>query len=480
MGLSAPKWERRYGRKLQATDALIVFGSVFGAQFVRFGLSAQELQIPFIARTELVIQHSLLSLLIALVWLLALAIGDSRDPTIYGVGPAEYKRVISLTLLTFGLFAILAYLTRTEIARGYMLIALPAGLLLLLLSRWLWRVRLHRQRGRGLNTYRTLIVGERQKSEHVAGQLARDPNAGFELLGAVTERGSSDELLPGVPVVASYEELLPTVDRLGIDTLIMTSQDSIDPQRIRRIGWALEERNVDLIVAAALTDVAGPRIHARPVAGLPLIHVEHPRFRGRKYWMKRTFDVLGSGFLIVLLSPLFLVIAAMVKLTSPGPLLFKHTRIGQNGEPFQMLKFRSMVNNADSQLKALLAEQGTDDTPLFKVVDDPRITPFGAFIRRYSLDELPQLFNAFLGSMSLVGPRPQVAEEVALYDHAAYRRLMVKPGLTGLWQVSGRSNLSWEDTIRIDLYYIENWSMTGDLLILLRTVRTVLSPEGAY
>ncbi|WP_427871165.1 sugar transferase [Leucobacter luti] len=477
--MSAPAWERRYGLKLALTDFIIVFVAVFGAQVLRFGIRTEDVDVALIASTEVVVTYSLVSLALALSWFITLGIGESRDPKVFGIGPVEYKRVVSLTLFTFGLYAIIAFSLRAQVGRGYLLIALPAGLLLLLLSRWLWRKRLHRQRARHRNIYRALVVGERTKSAHIAQQIARNRHAGFGLLGAVTELGSNAELLPGLPVVASYDDLLEAVDRLKVDTLIMTSPDSIAPERMRRIGWELEARNVDLIVTVALTDIAGPRIHTTPISGLPLIHVEHPKFSGRKQFAKRVFDLLGSAALIVLTAPIMLAVAIAVKVSSKGPVLYSQQRVGLSGGEFPMLKFRSMVQNADQQLAGLLQAQGTSDVPLHKVENDPRITPVGKIIRRYSLDELPQLFNVFVGSMSLVGPRPQRDAEVALYQDHHHRRLKVKPGITGLWQVSGRSDLTWEDAIRLDLYYVENWSMVGDLLILWRTVRAVVAPVGA-
>jgi exopolysaccharide biosynthesis polyprenyl glycosylphosphotransferase len=231
-------------------------------------------------------------------------------------------------------------------------------------------------------------------------------------------------------------------------------------------------------MAPSLTDISGPRIHMRPVAGLPLVHIETPRFEGSKQARKRALDIVGSLSLIAVLMPLIASVALAVKLTSSGPLFYRQTRIGINGKPFGMIKFRSMVVNAHDQLAELLAAQGTSGTPLFKITDDPRITPIGRFMRKYSIDEVPQLFNVLRGDMSLVGPRPQVAGEVELYDEAARRRLNVKPGMTGLWQVSGRSTLSWEDAIRLDLYYVENWSFTGDLALLARTVQAVVAPGG--
>ena len=480
MGLSARAWEKRYGRKLLITDSAVVVATVFTVQIARFGFTPEELAVRLTQETSFMLTYTLVSVVLIIAWLAALAIGDSRDPKIFGSGPSEYKRVVNLTLLTFGVFAIVSYAARAQVGRGFLLFALPVGLVLLLVSRWLWRKRLHRQRKLGRHIYRTLIVGDRAKSAHVAQQIMRDRFVGFGLVGAVTSRGSHTELAPGLDVVASYDELLGTIDAMKIDAVIMTSADAINPTRKREIGWELESRKVDLVVASALTDIAGPRIHIRQVADMPLIHVDYPSFTGRKYFSKRMFDLISSSLLILLLSPLMLVVAVAVKTTSRGPIFYNQERVGLRGKHFPMFKFRSMVQNADDQLQSLLDQQGTADKPLHKVENDRRITRFGRFIRRYSLDELPQLFNVFIGTMSLVGPRPQRDAEVELYQGYDHRRLLVKPGITGLWQVSGRSSLEWEDAIRLDLYYVENWSMTGDLILLLRTVRAVISAQGAH
>ena len=264
----------------------------------------------------------------------------------------------------------------------------------------------------------------------------------------------------------------------GADTVVITSSDDLPPERLRQLGWSLESGRQYLVMAPSLTDVGGPRIHARPVAGLPLIHVETPSYDGLKHFAKRAFDLIGSAILLLALSPILVVLALVVRVTSVGPVLYRQERIGLNGEPFGMLKFRSMNVNADDKLAELLEAQGTSDRPLFKIRDDPRLTRVGGFLRRYSLDELLQLLNVLRGDMSLVGPRPQREGEVALYDSAAHRRLLLKPGMSGLWQVSGRSSLSWEDSIRLDLYYVENWSIVGDLVILWRTFRAVMLPQG--
>jgi exopolysaccharide biosynthesis polyprenyl glycosylphosphotransferase len=479
------RWQRVYARRVLVTDLLVILGSVATAQLIRFRLLGDQESVLVDGRwpEDVTVSYTVLSLVLTIVWMITLQVLETRDHRIIGAGFTEYKRILDSTVGTFGVFAMVALMLKISTARGYLFIAFPLGLLLLLVSRFLWRSWLNARRRDGRFQYRAVIVGELAKVLHVAREITREPNAGYQIVGAVTERLNGDdcEILGVVhqSPTLSPEAILAVLDELGADTLVLTSSDTLGPEKMRSLSWTLEERDVELVVAPALTDIAGPRIHTRPVAGLPLIHIEFPEFTGRRYWAKRAFDVIGSGLLILLLSPVLIAVALAVKLTSRGPLFFAHTRIGQHGEPFKMYKFRSMVPDADAQLAELLAEQGTSDQPLFKVQNDPRITPVGRFIRRYSLDELPPLFNAFLGSMSLVGPRPQVEAEVALYDNAAYRRLLVKPGLTGLWQVSGRSNLSWEDALRLDLYYVENWSLPGDIIILGRTFKAVLSPDGA-
>ncbi|MTH69597.1 exopolysaccharide biosynthesis polyprenyl glycosylphosphotransferase [Agromyces bracchium] len=473
------RWQRQYARRLFVTDFLAVFTAVFGSQFLRFGTRVEELDLLHAEVTEFAITYSALSVLLVAGWMVALEFFATRDHKIIGSGSLEYKRIADATFRTFGLLAILAFLTQSLIGRGYLIIAFPAGVALLLLGRWGWRHWLNARRAQGEFTYRALLVGEREKSEHVAQQMGRHNDVGITIIGAVTDHGSVERRLSSaIPVLGGYDDVLDIIAESGADTVIITGSDHVGPKQLRRLGWDLEARSVSLIVAPALTDVAGPRIHARPVAGLPLIHVEYPEFDGRKRATKRIFDIVGSLLLIALSAPIMVAVAFAVKFTSPGSVLYRQERIGLRGTPFEMLKFRSMVSGADDQLKSLLDAQGTSEKPLFKINSDPRITPVGRFIRRYSLDELPQFFNVLRGEMSLVGPRPQVPAEVALYEDWAHRRLFMKPGITGLWQVSGRSDLDWDDAIRLDLYYVENWSMVADVVILWRTVRAVVSPGG--
>jgi exopolysaccharide biosynthesis polyprenyl glycosylphosphotransferase len=284
-----------------------------------------------------------------------------------------------------------------------------------------------------------------------------------------------------IPVLGHRDDvsdILSAVAESGVDTVAI-SGSALAPDDLRRLGWDLAARNVGMIMAPALTDVAGPRIHMQPVGGLPLIHVTTPKLEGGKAALKRGLDIVASLVLLALLGMPMLIVAAAVKLDSPGPALFKQTRIGRAGVSFKMLKFRSMVLDAEARLSTLRSlNEGAG--LLFKMKHDPRVTRLGRILRRFSIDELPQLINVLRGEMSLVGPRPPLPAEVAGYDDFAHRRLLVKPGVTGLWQVSGRSDLSWEEAIRLDLSYVENWSLAQDLVILLRTARAVLGKTGAY
>ncbi len=347
----------------------------------------------------------------------------------------------------------------------------------------MWRQWLGAQRPAGAFSSTVLLVGSEASAAHIATELARHPEAGYRVIGACVPQGRSLEHLPGttVPVLGNLGQLHASLAESGADTVVITSSDELPPQRIRELSWSLEPGRQHLVVAPTLTDIGGPRIHMRPVAGLPLIHVETPRYEGLTTFVKRSFDVVASGAALVVLSPMLLAIAMIVRLSTPGPVLFRQQRVGFGGERFEMLKFRTMVADAEAQLAELQQrERAEGNAVLFKMKHDPRVTPVGRFLRRFSLDELPQLLNVFAGSMSLVGPRPPLEREVAVYEHHVHRRFLVKPGITGLWQVNGRSNLSWEESVRLDLYYVENWSLAGDLVILWRTAKAVLARDGAY
>ena len=449
---------------------------VYGTQIAWLGLDDS---VAVRGRSPLV-DYSLFSAILIVLWMTALELNDTRGHRVVGSGLVEYKRIFDASFVLFGAIAIIAFLFRIDVARGFLLISLPLGVIVLWLSRWLWRQWLLVKRENGEYSARVLLVGSMSSVSQVARELQRNPGAGYHVVGACVPSGQVADTIEGsdISVMGSVGAIDRALAATGADTVVVTSTDDLPPDKVKQISWSLEAGRQHLVLAPSIMDVAGPRIRTRPVSGLPLIHVETPRFTTGQRFLKRTFDIIGSGALIILLSPILLAVAAAVKLTSPGPVLFAQERIGFGGKPFRMLKFRSMRVGADKELDALLTAQGTEATPLFKVKNDPRITPIGRFIRKYSLDELPQLFNVLGGSMSLVGPRPQIAAEVALYSDAARRRLLARPGITGLWQVSGRSTLDWDQTVRLDLYYVENWSLLGDIGILFKTVKAVIVPGG--
>ncbi|MEV8178823.1 sugar transferase [Cellulosimicrobium sp. SL-1] len=466
-----PGWKARLSRRVAAVDALAISAAIATAYLVRFdGIDGTVLDLRYLA----------ISVGLLVGWWCALRAAFSRDSRSLGSGAPEYARVVNTTVAVFGVVAIAAYLLRYDLARGYVAIALPVGLVLLVLGRWAVRRRLVSLRRRGRCRSRSLVVGGRDGAAHLVERLREAADSGYEVVGACVPGGPVEphERVAGVPVVGEVSDTARLVEPLRADTVMVTGSDLVTPRTVKRLAWDLEPWGADLVLAPALTDVAGPRIRTRPVAGLPLLHVEAPGYSGPQHVLKRAFDVVGALCLIVLFSVPLLLTAVAVRLTSRGPVLFTQERVGLRGEPFTVLKFRSMVVDAEEHLGDVL---GADTVGVFyKPRQDPRVTRVGAFIRRYSIDELPQLFNVLGGSMSLVGPRPQIALEVDQYDDEIGRRLLVKPGLTGLWQVSGRNNLTLEESVRLDLYYVENWTVTGDLLILLRTLRAVVGRDGAY
>lgn len=475
-------WRRRFQRRLVLSDLLVLVWVVFGTQIAWFGFGNAQLSIRDDARISDV-SYWFFSFVLVLLWLGALSWSDSRSYRVIGIGTTEYLRVVDASVRLFGFVAIVAFLTKTDVARGFLLLSLPIGVAVLLWTRWLWRQWLVAKRCSGQWSARVLLVGSEPSVAQIARELQRMPRSGYVVVGACVPHGRIADLIEGtnVPVMGSVNNVTAALKAVDADTVAITSTDELPADKVKEISWGLEAGRQHLVLAPSIIDIAGPRLHTRPVAGLPLIHVETPRFSQGQKFVKRTFDIIAAAVFIVLLSPVLAAVAIAVSWTSIGPLLYKQERIGRDGEPFKMLKFRSMRVGADKELKALLEAQGTSEKPLFKIKDDPRITPVGRFIRKYSLDELPQLFNVLGGSMSIVGPRPQIAAEVALYTEAARRRLLARPGLTGLWQVSGRSTLGWEDAVRLDLYYVENWSLVSDLAILIKTAKAVIAPgESAH
>ena len=466
----AAPWIARHVTTLIVLDCLAIWAALTLAAVTRFGVDAYEVSVGGTA-------YGMASVAIAVGWLFGLAANNAYEPRVLGAGPDEYKSVLRGTLVTFGAVAIVCYAAQVELARGFVAGALPAGLALLLAVRFTARRWLVRQRAAGGAQHRVLAIGSTESVSHLDAQLQREPQAGYQVVGTydlpALRRRRED-----APADAEPLDILAAVRAARADTVAVTAAEQVTPQRLREISWLLEGTGVDLIVAPSLTDVAGPRITIRPVGGLPLMHVDEPTFHGVPRVLKATIDRLAALAGLLVLSPVLLTVAAAIRLTSDGPALFTQARTGLDGEEFRVVKFRTMYRDAEARLKELEAQNESEGL-LFKIKDDPRITPIGHFLRRSSIDELPQLINVLRGDMSLVGPRPLPVDNEEFQGHVR-RRLLVRPGITGLWQVSGRSNLSWDDAVRLDLYYVENWSISLDLVILLRTVTAVVRGSGAY
>jgi exopolysaccharide biosynthesis polyprenyl glycosylphosphotransferase len=490
--LSSPAgWQRAYANRLVVTDLLVLIWVIFGVQIARFGTVSLD-AITTDNRRDSTMSYWLVSVALVVGWMLMLKLFETRSYHDLGSGSAEYRLIADGAVRLFGLVAIVAFVFKFDVARSYILVAFPLGLLALLLSRWVARQWLVVERQKGRLSWRVLLVGTAESTLFVATELSRQARSGYAVFGACIPGGSTGNdagLLPGsrIPVVGDLEQIKEAMTAIQADTVMITSSGELSPSRLRELTWSLEPGRQHLVVAPGLIDIGGPRIRTRPVAGLPLMHIEIPRYEGWARHAKRAFDIVGATVLVIGLSPLLAVIAIIIRVSGPGPVIFRQLRVGMNGEPFQMLKFRSMVPDAEAQLSGLqnvdepsAVSRTAGNAVLFKMKDDPRITRFGTLLRRFSLDELPQFINVLNGQMSLVGPRPPLRGEVDVYENHVHRRFLVKPGVTGLWQVSGRSNLSWEDSVRLDLYYVENWSMLGDLVILWRTAKAVLARDGAY
>jgi exopolysaccharide biosynthesis polyprenyl glycosylphosphotransferase len=425
-------------------------------------------------------QWRLVPLGLPLVWVAIVSIHRTYERRYLASGMFELGRVMRSGLVLFAVIAVCSYLFRSSVSRSIVVFSVPVTVAGSLAVRQLFRLRMHHRWAAGHGLERTIVVGSGGAAVHLVELLQRHPKRGMLPVGVCLPPLSViPSELAGVPVLGGPDDVLRAVDETEADVVAVVSDPNLSGHPLRRLAWALEERDVELVVSPGITAVAGPRLSIRPVAGLSLLHLEPPAMSLGNLRLKAVFDRTLGTLVLLVLSPFLLAIAAVVRATSPGPALFRQVRVGVDGREFTMYKFRSMVVDAEQRLIDLThADQGNG--VLFKVRVDPRVTTVGARLRRYSLDELPQLINVFKGEMSLVGPRPPLPREVATYTEDAVRRLRMRPGMTGLWQVSGRSNLTWEESLRHDLDYIDNWTMTLDLHILWRTVGAMLHGTGAY
>lgn len=418
----------------------------------------------------------------AVLWIASIWLSRAYEPRFLGIGSEEFKRTFNAAARLIATIGTISYATDASISRRHVVIAFPAALALALLGRYAARRRLGRLRRSGRCLYRVIVAGSASGVSDLIRNMAAARQAGMHVVGCcLDQRGPNrPESIDGIPVLGDLDSIPRVLAVVGATAVAVTATEHMSSNALQHLAWQIEGNAIDLLVAPALTDIAGPRIHIRPVAGLPLLHVEEPELSGARRLLKGLFDRLLALVAIIIMLPVLAAIAVAIRLTSPGGAIFRQPRCGQDGRLFTIYKFRTMHVDAETRLESLLELNDHSEGVLFKMRKDPRVTPLGRILRRYSLDELPQLVNILFGHMSLVGPRPPLPDEVARYASDVRRRLLVKPGLTGLWQISGRSDLSWEESVRLDLHYIENWSLSLDFMIVWRTMFAVARGSGAY
>jgi exopolysaccharide biosynthesis polyprenyl glycosylphosphotransferase len=465
---AATSWASTYRRRTAAADGTCALAAGMLAAGLRF---ASKGYVPDI--------YLVCSGLLPALWWAAVWVAGGYDARFVGLGSDEFRRILNAAVSLTAAMVLLSYAAKLDLARGYMAIALPSAATLDLTARYVLRQNLHRLRKRGLCTRRVIAVGHRTAVAELVTTLRRDSYHGLSVVAACVADAEQGEDVAGVPLAGELGSAAAAVSQFRADSVAVLSCPEMDGARLRELAWELEKTGTDLCVAPALLDVAGPRTTIRPVAGLPLLHVDHPELAGGRQVVKAAFDKVTALLALILLAPVLLAVALAIRLTDQGPAFYQQARVGRDGRCFTLYKFRTMVVDADQQ-KEQLAAFNQADGALFKIRQDPRVTRIGAWLRHWSLDELPQLFNVLRGDMSLVGPRPALPEEAARYACHVRRRLVVKPGITGLWQVSGRSDLPWDEAVRLDIRYVENWSFALDLQILWKTGSAVIHGSGAY
>ena len=415
------------------------------------------------------------ALVVVVSWLAVLVLRGAYDTRVLGVGSEEFKRIVGASAMVFGAIAVVAFALKLDLSRGFVLITFAVGLLLLLIVRWVLRAWLRHERMYGHFLHRTIVIGSGSAQSEIVDMLDRDPVAGFTVVDVIDEPHGD---VTDTELDLWLDEVMARISLEDADTVAVAGSGVLDQKVIQRLAWRLEGPRVDLLVAPNIGDVAGPRVTMRMAADLPLLHLDEPHLTGPKRAIKRTLDIVFGVLLFVLFLPFMLIAGIGTFLTSRGPIFYTQKRIGRGGEMITVTKFRTMYVGADKDRDQVI---GTPDEKIFeRYKADPRITPFGRILRRWSIDEMPQVFNVLAGNMSLVGPRPVLPEELGLFDDADHRRHLTKPGLTGLWQVSGRKEVDWDERMRMDLDYVENWSPALDLVIVAKTAKVVISGKGAY
>lgn len=474
-------WKDGYRRRVLVTDTVIVSLSVGIAQLIRFGPEDSGISYGFAFE-----RASLLSVVLAVFWLLALALIRSRELELIGTGPDEYRRVIVATGWLFGGVGVVSLLLQAGIARGYLALALPIGLAGLLYGRRFWRRRLAKARSRGECTSDVIVIGSRTSVESIGKRFDKAKDAGYRVVGACVPGGggSIDNVVDlgerDVPILGDENSIDAAISSTMADTFVVAAVEQLGYERMRDLTWKLEARKINLIVLPGMVDIVGQRLKIRPIDSFPLLHVAHARYDGLAHNGKWAFDFLLAALALVMFAPIIVLAAVAIKLEDGGPVYFRQERVGLRGQHFRIWKLRTMRVDADKEIATVKEAAGQSHAVFYKSAVDARVTRIGRFLRKTSIDEMPQLFNVLRGEMSIVGPRPLVPGEGSQVAHFIERRTLVKPGLTGLWQVSGRSGVSEDERIRLDHYYVDNWSAVQDLMIIWKTVAVVVKSDGAY
>lgn len=465
------KWEKQHRRRLAIADSIIVTVCALVGVVMQSSHSGRVLE-PSEQAVALVVP-----------WLLLLGLLHTRSNEVLGLGITEYQRTAHASGLALGILAMLGVIFQWEGARFFIFVVGPVAVVALLVSRWFWRRWLHRQRLAGQCVSRTLVVGFESDVRYAIHSLATSGENGFQVVAVTLFDRTQTSWIPigenRVPVHGDVDSVATTAELIQADRIVVASSPVDHPEFVKQLSWSVEGMAAELVLSHRVSDVVGPRISFRPIDGLPMLQISIPSYEGGKHLFKRALDVVVASVALIPIMLIAPVLALIIKLDSSGPVFYRQERIGRDGKKFLMLKFRTMRVGADTELD-MLRDANEGSGPLFKMREDPRVTRVGKMLRRLSLDELPQFWNVLTGDMSVVGPRPPLPTEVEQYGTITTRRLYIKPGITGLWQVSGRSDLSWDESVRLDLHYVENWSLIQDVQIMWRTAKVMFRPSGAY
>ncbi|WP_236794527.1 sugar transferase [Amycolatopsis sp. GM8] len=461
---SSTRWERRYRAWVIGCDTFATLLVIATTAFVILDLTGR----PYFLHASGTAVAILCSLPLNRAW----------SQHVFGEGAEEYRRLGRALIMAAVVVALAGLLFGALDVQPWVFLVVPAVGLIALPQRYVLRKVLHHARNKaGTCMLPVMAAGATDTVLALIERTREDSHVGWRVEAVCTDSGTGE--VGGIAVAGRLDDVADQVRRGGYRLVAVTADPHWTPARLQQLAWDLEGTGAELVVAPVLMEIAGPRLNVSGVLGMPLLRVSAPAFSGGRRIVKEVFDRAMAGLGVLAISPLLLLIAVLIKLNDHGPVFYRQRRVGRDGDTFMMIKFRTMVVNAD-QIRNELLDSNDGAGPLFKMRRDPRVTRVGAVLRRYSLDELPQLFNVLSGRMSLVGPRPPLPKETESYHRAARRRLLVKPGLTGLWQVSGRSDLSWDQSVRLDLRYVEDWSLALDMVILWKTARAVLGGKGAY